>query len=240
MGAYLNGQKIARPYLNGVRHNAYLNGQKIWNSPPRYSNFFDVFIPFSATHGAANIGLNGGQPVRKAGTGAVVFSNTMGALFPGQTLYTIDPFVLTSTDWSMSVWYNPKGVSGYHCLFDIKLGGTDVCAMQFNGTALGCYVWGGGTVTYSPVQAVGIWAHYCLNSDGTFYVNGVYQSTKTPGTKTIGSAIFGIASDAKGNYIGRSAYGYLSNLAFIQGRRLTASEISGIYEAGHAPAELSA
>lgn len=32
MGLYLNGSKIAQPYLNGSKVNGYLNGSKLWNS----------------------------------------------------------------------------------------------------------------------------------------------------------------------------------------------------------------
>jgi hypothetical protein len=32
MGLYYNGNKIAQPYINGVKYNAYYNGQKLWES----------------------------------------------------------------------------------------------------------------------------------------------------------------------------------------------------------------
>jgi hypothetical protein len=34
MGLYINGAKMGKPYINGVKHNAYINGQKIWNDSP--------------------------------------------------------------------------------------------------------------------------------------------------------------------------------------------------------------
>jgi hypothetical protein len=34
MGLYYNGNKIAQPYINGVKYNAYYNGQKLWNNTP--------------------------------------------------------------------------------------------------------------------------------------------------------------------------------------------------------------
>jgi hypothetical protein len=31
MGLYINGVKMGKPYINGVKHNAYIGGKKIWN-----------------------------------------------------------------------------------------------------------------------------------------------------------------------------------------------------------------
>jgi hypothetical protein len=36
MGLYINGQKLAKPYINGTQYNAYLNGQRIWAPPPSF------------------------------------------------------------------------------------------------------------------------------------------------------------------------------------------------------------
>jgi hypothetical protein len=34
MGLYINGDKLGKPYINGIKHNAFINGQKIWIDGP--------------------------------------------------------------------------------------------------------------------------------------------------------------------------------------------------------------
>lgn len=47
MGAYLNGKKMTRPYLNGSFSNAYFNGKKLWiKSVPERPEMITEFPPF--------------------------------------------------------------------------------------------------------------------------------------------------------------------------------------------------
>jgi hypothetical protein len=59
MGLIINGTKMGKPYINGVKHNAYINGNKIWN------DFIgpNSFIFTVQDEGSFNIpvsGVNGG------------------------------------------------------------------------------------------------------------------------------------------------------------------------------------
>jgi hypothetical protein len=39
MGLIINGTKMGKPYINGIKHNAYIGGKKIWNDAPPSESF---------------------------------------------------------------------------------------------------------------------------------------------------------------------------------------------------------
>jgi hypothetical protein len=65
MGVYINGVKMGKPYINGVKHNAYINGQKIWNDssipphPPVAEGEFMFYVEDGGTFDIPVSGVNG-------------------------------------------------------------------------------------------------------------------------------------------------------------------------------------
>jgi hypothetical protein len=56
MGLIINGTKMGKPYINGVKHNAYLNASKVWSEP---TEFFQFTVQGNS-FGIPIAGVNGG------------------------------------------------------------------------------------------------------------------------------------------------------------------------------------
>jgi hypothetical protein len=62
MGLIINGTKMGKPYINGIKHNAYIGGQKIWNAePPFHTDGFYFTVKDEGYFEISLGGLNGGQ-----------------------------------------------------------------------------------------------------------------------------------------------------------------------------------
>lgn len=69
MSLYYNGQRLDRPYINGVRHNAWFGGSRIWPGPPVYDGErfeITVSMPAAGTFYLPLAGYKGSDPNTRA------------------------------------------------------------------------------------------------------------------------------------------------------------------------------
>jgi hypothetical protein len=65
MGLYINGIKMGKPYINGVKHNAFINGQKMWSNGFG-KNTFAFQVEDNGSFGVPVSGLNSDSLVYQA------------------------------------------------------------------------------------------------------------------------------------------------------------------------------
>jgi hypothetical protein len=67
MSLYINGVKMGKPYINGVKYNAYINGKKIWNDTPPYEdNTFVFSVEDNGSFGIPAYGVSGSTSAYQA------------------------------------------------------------------------------------------------------------------------------------------------------------------------------
>jgi hypothetical protein len=62
MGLIINGTKMGKPYINGVKHNAYLNASKVWKEIIS-TEFFQFTVQDKGSFNIQLSGTNGGYAV---------------------------------------------------------------------------------------------------------------------------------------------------------------------------------